>query len=322
MLNIAVTGITGKSGQFFLKNLISNSKDMSDFSFRILARSESNSENGKIGRELLKIAQTKSELNFSITEGDILDIELIKDWLDKDKNTTDILLHISGIEYSKNLVSLALANNVKHLILVHTTGIYSKYKSAGEEYRHIEDDIKQMVADFKKDRSDLSLTILRPTMIYGDLEDHNISVFIRMVDKLRLFPVINGAYYDLQPVWCKDLGDAYFQIVKNHDKVEDKEYILSGGESIQLRDIFIEIERQLGVKNYYFSIPFWLANFGSWFVFFLSFGKFDLREKVKRMVESRAFSHQKAFEDFNYRPACFEEGVKDEINMYLKSKVK
>ena len=35
--------------------------------------------------------------------------------------------------------------------------------------------------------SNIDLTILRPTMIYGSLDDKNISTFIKMVDKFRIF---------------------------------------------------------------------------------------------------------------------------------------
>ena len=42
-------------------------------------------------------------------------------------------------------------------------------------------------------------------MIYGSLDDQNMSVFIKMVDKLKIFPVINGGKYSLQPVHQEDL---------------------------------------------------------------------------------------------------------------------
>ena len=46
----------------------------------------------------------------------------------------------------------------------------------------------------------------------------------------------------------------------------------------------------------------------------------DIREKVQRLVEPRAFSHSEATKDFGYNPLNFEEGVKPEIEEYIKKK--
>ena len=108
------------------------------------------------------------------------------------------------------LVQAAIRNGVERLILVHTTGIYSKYKAAGEGYRQIEAKIDKIV-----EGKNIQLTYLRPTMIYGNVRDANVVIFMRMVDKLRIFPVVNGAKYELQPVWCGDLGKAYYQVLMN-----------------------------------------------------------------------------------------------------------
>ena len=76
------------------------------------------------------------------------------------------------------------------------------------------------------------------------------------------------------------------------------------------------IAKYLGVNNRYISCPFWLAYAGAWVLYVLSFGKLDMREKVQRMVEPRAYDHDKATRDFGYAPVCFEEGIKDEIEQF------
>lgn len=76
----------------------------------------------------------------------------------------------------------AVKKNVKRVILVHTTGIYSKYKEAGEEYRNIDAEVYKLAKE-----NNIDLTILRPTMIYGTIGDRNICVFIKMVDKLPFY---------------------------------------------------------------------------------------------------------------------------------------
>lgn len=303
MKNIVITGITSKSGKFMLKEMITNAALLADWHFRCSVRPESDlSILQNLPLDLETYTGTLSESSFT-------------DRLLTFEDTSDItLINISGIWCSRRLVESAVKCGVKRLILVHTTGIYSKYKSAGEEYRQIESQIHDLIKD-----TDISLTILRPTMVYGTLKDNNISVFIRMVDKLPIFPTVNGAKYDLQPIWCGDLGKAYYQVMMQPEITQNKEYILSGGAPIQMIDIYHTIEQYLGRKNHYISIPFFLAYAGAFVLYIFTLGKKDYREKVQRLVEPRAYSHEAATRDFQFHPLPFEEGVKSEIEAYLAS---
>lgn len=212
------------------------------------------------------------------------------------------------------IVKAGAANGVKWLVLVHTTGIFSKYKAAGEWYRQIEKKIDEIIKG-----KDIALTILRPTMIYGTLNDKNVSVFIKMVDKMRVFPVVNGAKYNLQPVWCGDLGKAYYQVLMNYEITKNKNYNLSGAEPIMLIDMFRHMEKELGVKNRYITVPFSLAYAGAYLLYLISFRKYDYREKVQRLVEERVFDHNAATNDFGYAPLSFEDGITEEIKEYKKA---
>lgn len=210
------------------------------------------------------------------------------------------------------MVDAAVKAGVKRLILVHTTGIYSKYKAAGEGYRQIESRIDEMVKG-----KDVTLTYLRPTMIYGNMRDGNVSIFMKMVDKLRLFPVVNGAKYELQPVWCGDLGKAYYQVLMHSQTATKKGYNLSGGQPIMLIDMFKVMAKYLGVKNTFVSVPFPIAYGLACLLYIVTFGKKDFREKVQRLVEPRTFDHSDATNDFGYAPVPFEVGVKPDVDEYL-----
>ena len=218
---------------------------------------------------------------------------------------------------SEKLVEVAVRYNVNRLILVHTTGIYSKYKAAGEVYRQIEARIEKMV-----EGKNITLTYLRPTMIYGNIHDGNVVIFMKMVDKLRLFPVVDHATYALQPVWCGDLGKAYYQVLTHPDTATKRGYNLSGGRPILLIDMFKVMAKYLGVKNAFVSVPFPIAYAMAWVLYVVTFGKADFRERVQRLVEPRVFSYEDAAADFGYNPVPFEEGVKAEVEEYLAAKKK
>lgn len=300
---ILVTGLTGRSGRFFAEALMKDTEN--DFKVTAVVRSAEKFE---------KMFGKDSGIDYVV--GDIDDSDFILSQM-KEKNI-DTLFHISGIFHSESLTGCAVESGcVKRLVLVHTTGIYSKYKSAGEEYREIEARIDGMIKD-----TDISLTILRPTMIYGTLNDGNISVFIKMIDKYHLFPIVSGGHYALQPVNHADLGDAYYKVLVNADICDGKNYILSGGTVIDLIDILKNISTFLGKKTTFISVPFRLAYACACVVNFVTFGKKDYREKVQRLVEPRAYSYEDAERDFGYTPMNFLDGLKEECELYIKEKNK
>ena len=300
---ILVTGLTGRSGNF-LGKAIMNDPDKT-FCVTAVVRSAEKFE---------KMFGADSGIEYVV--GDIDDHDFMLSVM-KEKRI-DTLLHIAGIGHSEGLTKCALGSKtVKRLIYVHTTGIYSKYKSAGEWYRASEERIRKML-----ESTDVTLTILRPTMIYGTLNDGNISVFIKMVDKLRLFPTVSGGHYALQPVNHADLGDAYYKVLKNSDVCDGKNYVLSGGTVIDLVDILKNISDFMGKKTVFVSVPFWLAYSGACVLYFVTFKKKDYREKVQRLVEPRAYSCEDAKRDFGYAPMNFLDGLKAETELYMASKKK
>lgn len=300
MKKVVVTGVTGKSGIYFYLELCKNAYQLTDFEFYFVVRNQAKAE------EMLQCTQ----LNQHLLIGSLNDKQFVNTIFAMEGIHT--LLHIAGIDKSLPLVKAAVKASIKRLILVHTTGIYSKYKAAGETYRQIEKQIDALV-----NGRNMQLTYLRPTMIYGNLHDKNVAIFMTMVDRLRIFPVVNGAKYALQPVWCGDLGKAYYQVLLNPDTATKRNYNLSGGQPVLLLDMLKIMAKYLGVKNRFISVPFSIAYSLAWVLYIASFGKKDYREKVQRLVEPRTFDHNDAANDFGYAPLSFEIGVKAEVAEYL-----
>lgn len=302
---LALTGVTGnKSGKVLIEQLLSNLeriKAMFPDGVRILIRSTSN-------------IQTISAV-LPDAEICVCDFEN-KESLIKCLTEVDTVIHIAGIQRSKMIVDASGVCQVRRLILVHTTGIYSKYKAAGEEYRNIDEYVYR-----KCKENNIILTICRPTMIYGNIYDNNVIIFVKMVDKLPIMPVVNGAKYELQPVHYADLGKAYYQILVNEETTANKDYNLSGGSAIMLRDMLKIIGKNLGKKVRFISCPFPVAYVGAWVIYCVTFGKKDFRENVQRLCEPRIFSYKEATLAFDYNPMTFEEGIVNEIKEYKKEKV-
>lgn len=294
---LLVTGITGHSGSYFLEQLIKNNYEGT---IRCIVRK--NSDASRLNN---------SGLNIEKAVGSLEDQEFV----DKAMEGVDTVMHIASIFYSVNLIKAAIKHDVKRAVLVHTTGIYSKYKSASYEYKSIEETIDKII---KESSSKIKITYLRPTMIYGYTNDRNMIVFIKMVDKFRFLPVISHGKSLLQPVNGKDLGEAYYQILMKPEAIKG-DYILSGEKPISMLEMFKLISDGLGKKTIFISVPLRLGVFIARCLKIISFGRADFIEKVQRMGENRSFPHAAAEKDFHYKPMNFAEGLKSEISEYIET---
>lgn len=294
---LLVTGITGHSGRYFLQELIDNKYEGT---IRCIVRETS--DTSMLDNSGLRIEKVVGEL----TDQEFIDRAMVG---------VDEVMHIASIFYSVNIIKAAVKNNVKRAIFVHTTGIYSKYKSASEEYQNIEATIKKTI---QENKSTINFIYLRPTMIYGYFNDRNIIVFIKMVDKFRLFPIISHGKNLLQPVNGRDLGKAYYQVLSKSEIING-DYILSGEKPVSMLEMFKIISSKLGKKTTFISVPLGLGVFMATCLKVLTFGKVDYIERVQRMGEDRNFPHDVAGKKFGYKPMSFEKGIEIEVKEYLNS---
>jgi nucleoside-diphosphate-sugar epimerase len=295
---LLVTGITGHTGRYFLKELIENKYDGA---IRCVVRESSDTS-------LLD----NSGLDIEKVIGDLDD----PNFIDRVMTDVETVMHIYNIHHSPLIVKVANEKKVKRAILVHTTGIYSEFKYASEGYRKIEKEIQELI---DQPNYSTNITILRPSMIYGDLCDRNMSKFIKMVDKLKIMPVINGGNSLIQPVNARDLGKAFYTVLMSPVAPNNGEaYDLSGEKPISMIDAFKTIGRELNRKTVYINVPLSFGVLMARALNTITLGKIDYVERVQRMGENRSYSHDHATRDFNYNPMTFEKGIQIEVREYLE----
>ncbi|GGA98244.1 NAD(P)-dependent oxidoreductase [Macrococcus hajekii] len=295
-MEIFITGAAGHTGMFFL-NYLSHS-DIQISKIKCLVRPTT-----KI-TELNKFKQ----LPIEIVSGDITDLNFLKEVT----RNTDVIINIANIRFTPLLQNAAISNKVDWLIAVHTTGRYSQFKSASAEYIEIED---KLLNDRK-----MNLTIIRPTMIYGSMKDHNMSKLIKFLDRNKFFPVFGNGENLLQPVRAQDLGKALYDILNNPNQTKNKEYNLSGLDKVSYNQIISLITQQLNKNTKIIHLPiklsYQLAKLGQKFI-----PKFPIKdEQVLRMQEDKVFSHEEASKDFGYSPMAFKDGISFQIDEYKKSR--
>jgi len=126
---LLVTGITGHSGRYFLQELIKNKYEEP---IRCIVRKTSDT-----------VMLDSCGLKIEKLVGNLEDQEFVN----KAMMNIDTAMHIYNIHHSPMIVQAAIKNNVKRAILVHTTGIYSNFKNASQEYQ----DVEKIVFELTKD---------------------------------------------------------------------------------------------------------------------------------------------------------------------------
>jgi nucleoside-diphosphate-sugar epimerase len=234
-------------------------------------------------------------------------------FVDEIMEGVDTVVNIAGIKYSEAIIDAAIRNHVKRAILVHTTGRFSRFKSAAEGYCRIENGILAKT-------SQISMTILRPTMIYGSSMDRNMYKLVDYLYRHRLFPVFGNGRNLMQPVHARDLGDAYYKVLVNHDTTINKSYDLSGKAPIAYVDLVRTVSNALGRTNVLVRIPMWLSLVAADIYNRATDNALISVEQVLRMSEDKVFDHGAATRDFGYDPVSFEEGIAEEVKEYLHSR--
>ncbi len=291
MKNIFVTGCTCRTGvgQHLVKELAGKG----DFLITCLVRQTSNID------WIDKIQNTR------VIYSNLDDINSLVKYMQMQE--VDIVINIAGIRKALNVIEAMKIAGVKKGIFVNTTGVFSKFRMASEEYKIIE---PKMLGELQN--NGVKFAIIRPTMIYGNGKDHNVRKFALYLNRHSLFPIFGNGSALIQPVYYKDVAKALVALVEN-EQCWGKAYNISGGTAITYRRFIETIVEALGEKVKFIHLPLQPT------VYIVSILNKVLRsfplktEQILRTTEDRAFDYADAKNCFGYNPISFEEGIKLEI---------
>ncbi|UOQ45398.1 NAD(P)H-binding protein [Halobacillus salinarum] len=282
-----ITGATGLIGRDLL-NLLYGNGQLENQNFRLFVRETSDVTNLK-------------KMGFELFYGDIDN----KDSLLKATKDVDVIIHIVQMRYSPKVVDVANENNVKRIIIIGTTGVFSKYKMYSEEYKECEEYIKS--------HSKVPYVILRPTMIYGSKKDKNVHKLVEFMNKYRFFPVFGDGKGKMQPIYYQDLSNAIYSVY-NDQSIVNNAFNLAGKNQLKYEDLLIVTANQLKKKVLIIKIPLPIS------ILLVSiYNKLSKKpklklEQVKRISEDKIFDYSNAETQFNFSPISFEEGIKKQIH--------
>ncbi len=218
----------------------------------------------------------------------------------------DALVNVAsiGFGHAPGIVRTLEQVGVNRAVFVSTTAIFTQIGAASKKIR--------IAAEKSIKESNLSYTIIRPTMIYGSSKDRNICRLIRFVNHYPAIPVFGDGNFLQQPIYVKDLAAAIVQALLADTTVR-KEYNVAGAEPMTFNQLIDTIGELLGkkIKKIHLPAVAILKVLG----FFENIGmRFPISsEQVMRLNEDKAFDYSDAEKDFGFSSIPFQQGAKLEI---------
>ena len=145
-------------------------------------------------------------------------------------------------------------------------------------------------------------TLLRPTLIYAEGEDYNVSRLAAPIARSRVRPLAGRGEGLRQPVHAGDLATAVLQAL-DAPAASNRTYALPGGETLSYRDMAVRIFEALGRPPRLLSLPPPLWRLGLTLASPLLPGA--TAAMGARMSEDLAFDAGSAVRDFGYAPRPF-----------------
>ena len=306
-----IIGATGHIGNNLVRMLVEESQEV-----KVLVR---------------KIDRSIENLNVTYIVGDVLN----KEFLLKNINKNDIVIHLAGIIDIKNklqketndinylgtvkVVNASIEKNAKRLVYLSTVDCI--YKETMDEV--VKEPTRMRVEMFNQnypiskakateyvmrkmnEEHNTTIAIVYPSCVFG-INDYKPSAIGRVIlDSIngKMQFGINGGYNFIDVV---DLVKAIITLSKmdNNDS-----YILSGY-NITVRKMYETINKVLGVNKKIRNVPMFLVKLAIPFVPYLS--NFTL----KTITENCNYDNSKAVEELGFSLTSFEESMKNTIEWF------
>jgi dihydroflavonol-4-reductase len=315
-----VTGATGFTGRHLVRALVADGQRV-----RALVRSS------RRAREFLPP-------EVEVVEGDLVDPELVPRAMPdvqtvyhlaavyREAKHSDLHYREVNVAASRRLLDGAVASGVRRYVHCSTVGVHGHIASPpadeqsaydpGDAYQGTKCEAEQLALSY---RDRLSLTVARPTAIYGPGDTRLLKLF-RMVARRR-FALVGGGENYYHMVYIDDLVRG-LRLLATHPRAVGEVFILGGERYEKLRELAAMIAAAAGVPAPWVRLParpFQIAGT----VCEKHCVPFGIeppihRRRVDFYTKSRAFSIEKAKRLLGYLPeVSLEDGIRRTLDWYV-----
>jgi uncharacterized protein YbjT (DUF2867 family) len=199
-----------------------------------------------------------------------------------------------------HLVTPALKRVVAFTSTSIVTKLESEIPAERELLQRLADGERRLIAACE--RLGVGWTILRPTLIYAEGRDGNISRLARLIGRFGVLPLMGSGAGLRQPVHAEDLATGAIRAAES-TAAANKTYALPGGETLSYREMAGRVFDALGRPRRIVAVPPWM-----WRIAFALAKPFFPQANVamgNRMAKDMVFEAMPAAADFGWAPRGF-----------------
>jgi nucleoside-diphosphate-sugar epimerase len=145
---------------------------------------------------------------------------------------------------------------VRRLVVFSSTSRFTKAESPEAAERTVARELAEGEAATAAfcEAAGIGWTVLRPTLIYAEGEDANVSRLARLIDRFGFFPMAGEGVGLRQPVHADDLAEGAIEALRRPETI-GRSYDLPGGETLTYRAMVVRIFHGLGRRPRIISVP-------------------------------------------------------------------
>lgn len=229
----------------------------------------------------------------------------------RDDITPKSLYYEVNVRGTKNVLNAMELHNVKNIVFTSSVAVYGLNKDNPNERHEVDPfnhygkskwEAEKIIKDwFDKDPRNKSVTIIRPTVIFGEQNRGNVYNLLRQISSGKFLMVGQGdnkksmAYVGNVVAFIKNRLDASQKGYNVYNYADNPDFTMN--------DLVQQVERSLSKKIPSFRIPFFIGMIIGYFIDILSLisGKrFAISSvRIKKFCATTQFDSTKAHEVFN-----------------------
>jgi uncharacterized protein YbjT (DUF2867 family) len=219
----------------------------------------------------------------------------------------DVLVNLSSLGFGHAPVIIAAAERagIPRAVFVSTTAVTTTLAATSKRVR--------LAAEQAIRASALDWTILRPTMIYGDPGDRNLSRLLPLMRRAPVLPIPGGRHLQ-QPVHAADVADAVLAAAEL-PAAAGHTYDVAGPEPLTFAELLRTSARAVASRTRFVPVPLSPVVAAARGYELVSRNPRIRVEQVLRLAEDKAFAIDDAVRDLGYAPRPFADGIHSEARV-------
>jgi uncharacterized protein YbjT (DUF2867 family) len=216
----------------------------------------------------------------------------------------EVLVNLAslGFGHAPTIVTAAEQEGIGRAVFVSTTAVTTTLPAASKRVR--------LAAEQRIAASGLTWTILRPTMIYGDPGDRNLSRLLPLLRRAPVLPVPGAAHLQ-QPVHAGDVAEAVLTAAER-PSAAGHIYDVAGPEPMTFAGLLQSAADAVASRTRFVPVPLSPVIAAARGYELLSKHPRIRAEQLRRLAEDKAFQIDNAVRDLDYAPRSFAEGIRAE----------